>query len=891
MGQNQKMFEMAYPKSKIISINEKYSKSIIINPFKQKESFFSLSINAKVILNSNKSLVRVILITETGDEYLVLESNYMISEQNQMEYSDYGEETALLNGVVPGNIKIEIEDATILLETISYNNTTQNKLGSKDFTFRSKKIKNNQDIVKISILNKQIKKNGLLWIAGETPVSLMTYQQKKQLFGGTLPNLKGFDYYKGGIFNFTDAKSSKKGSASNIVSSFDWRNRHGQNWITSIKNQGSEGSCWAFGAMASLEAIINLYYNQHINKDLSEQAFVSCMWGIYRNYDIQGWPAPPLPQCGINSPTDVFCDVKNLGAVDEDCYPYSDVYDMFGLDNNNQACTTLTPNSCSICGSLCSDYLQRLWKIEDFKELDPPQSYYPINSWCELITEDSLKVNIIRNGPTAFCYSNWSHIMCFVGFGVINQGDMLDNYGLVPANDPLIGQVYWIAKNSWGAGWGENGYGKFFFDLNQDVSASVVKTPITQPASTNYNVVCTDSDGDGYCWWGIGKRPSNGCPVTSHLEEDGDDSNPLLGPYDANFNCTIISDCPSVPLIGTITQPTCTEATGSVVLGGLPVSGTWTLTRSPGGTPTTGSGTSTTISGLATGTHNYTVTDASGCTSPASGNVVIDAQPSTPISPTVGTITQPGCSVSTGSVILGGLPSGSWTINPGSIAGSGTSTTISGLATGTHNYTVTDASGCTSETSANVVINAQPIIPTIATSSIIDASLSTAIGGGNVTSDGGSAITERGVCWSTSINPTIVDSKTTDGTTPGSFTSIITDLINGVTYHIRAYATNCAGTGYGPDVTYTHNTTGIDNIKITEISVFPNPITGMLYIEYKNDNYETIKILNSQGVLLAKAKAISPRQQFDFSKYEYGLYILEFVKPSGEITRIKVIKL
>ena len=67
-------------------------------------------------LNSNNSLVRVILITETGDEYLVLESNYMISEQNQMEYSDYGEETAILNGVIPGSIRIEIEDASIILE-------------------------------------------------------------------------------------------------------------------------------------------------------------------------------------------------------------------------------------------------------------------------------------------------------------------------------------------------------------------------------------------------------------------------------------------------------------------------------------------------------------------------------------------------------------------------------------------------------------------------------------------------------------------------------------------------------------------------------------------------------------------------------------------------------
>jgi hypothetical protein len=175
MGQIQKSFEMAYPKSDNVSINENYSKSIIIYPFKQKESLFSLSLNARVQLNSNKSLVRVILITESGDEYLVLESYYMISELNQTEYSDYGEETALLNGVVPGSIKIEIEDASIFLGTFSYNNIFQNKKGSADFALCSKEIKKNQDIVKIDILNKQIKKKGYLWKAGETPVSLMTY--------------------------------------------------------------------------------------------------------------------------------------------------------------------------------------------------------------------------------------------------------------------------------------------------------------------------------------------------------------------------------------------------------------------------------------------------------------------------------------------------------------------------------------------------------------------------------------------------------------------------------------------------------------------------------------------------------------------------------------------
>ena len=75
--------------------------------------------------------------------------------------------------------------------------------------------------------------------------------------------------------------------------------------------------------------------------------------------------------------------------------------------------------------------------------------------------------------------------------------------------------------------------------------------------------------------------------------------------------------------------------------------------------------------------------------------------------------------------------------------------------------------------------------------------------GGNVTEEGAFAVTTRGVCWSTSSNPTIADSHTTDGSGLGSFTSTITGLTSGATYYVRAYATNNAGTAYGNQVTLT----------------------------------------------------------------------------------------
>lgn len=78
-----------------------------------------------------------------------------------------------------------------------------------------------------------------------------------------------------------------------------------------------------------------------------------------------------------------------------------------------------------------------------------------------------------------------------------------------------------------------------------------------------------------------------------------------------------------------------------------------------------------------------------------------------------------------------------------------------------------------------------------------------ATSGGTITSDGGAAVTARGVVWNTSGSPTTADNKTVDGEGPGEFTSKITRLDPGDTYYLRAYATNQAGTAYGAEKKFT----------------------------------------------------------------------------------------
>ena len=93
--------------------------------------------------------------------------------------------------------------------------------------------------------------------------------------------------------------------------------------------------------------------------------------------------------------------------------------------------------------------------------------------------------------------------------------------------------------------------------------------------------------------------------------------------------------------------------------------------------------------------------------------------------------------------------------------------------------------------------------PTLSTSSVNDVIQTTATSGGNIISDGGAAITSRGVCWGSATNPTVDNNKTLDGVGTGNFVSTITGLTPGSVYFIRAYATNSAGTGYGAVVSFT----------------------------------------------------------------------------------------
>jgi C1A family cysteine protease len=479
-----------------IQIDKAFSESQVVHQFKKTIRISRLTLGGAAILHGDNSLIRVILVEDDFHEYLVYEVYPLIIDSNSFQISEACEETCFLDAIVPYSLKIELIDASIHIDQIALFDSSQSgRLWSDDFEAQTQS-KLSKDFEKIRKINENIKKKSLQWIAGETNISQLTYEEKKKLFSrNKVPNLQGAEYYKGGILEINSGKDPwpfSDDGGSSLVEAFDWRNRHGADnpdspyydgdptgsgWITPVKRQGCS-HCWVFSPVHSTEAFVNLYFNQHLDLDLSEQDVASCSGGNAGCCD-GGYIGTALNH------------IINTGVVDESCFPYS--------------------ASCESCGYKCTD----------------PSEFIKIGGKLYPgYNEDEIKQAVIEYGPITCGISSWWHFMVLVGFD--------KDHG---------GKTVWIFKNSWGTGWGENGYGYLRVNINDLYGKYALLGPVTSLA-TSYSIGCYDMDNDGYYNWGISQIKPSSCPAESGLEKDCDDSNPYLGPFDTNGHCIELSEMP-----------------------------------------------------------------------------------------------------------------------------------------------------------------------------------------------------------------------------------------------------------------------------------------------------------------------------------------------------------
>jgi len=197
------------------------------------------------------------------------------------------------------------------------------------------------------------------------------------------------------------------------------------------------------------------------------------------------------------------------------------------------------------------------------------------------------------------------------------------------------------------------------------------------------------------------------------------------------------------------------------------------------------------------------------------------------------------------------------------------------------------------------------LLATVTTNPVTNIKNNSATCGGNVTSDGGSGVTERGVCWNTSGNPTTGVSHTHNGSGTGTFTSYLTGLKRNTRYYVRAYATNANGTSYGNQQTF--RTTGswtrgegnadsaytsppdeeamVGNMETPSespvLKLYPNPVRSTLTIAYDlSENSDVdLTVFNVNGVRLHHEHFNSQTPgtqnlQLNASSFPPGLYIV-----------------
>jgi phosphodiesterase/alkaline phosphatase D-like protein len=148
-------------------------------------------------------------------------------------------------------------------------------------------------------------------------------------------------------------------------------------------------------------------------------------------------------------------------------------------------------------------------------------------------------------------------------------------------------------------------------------------------------------------------------------------------------------------------------------------------------------------------------------------------------------------------------------------------------------------------------------VPVITTTAVTNVTASGATSGGNVTSDGNADVMAKGVCWSTGQSPTISDSHTSDGKGTGAFISTITGLNPGTTYHMRAYATNSEGTGYGNFISFASlgSTALTSTLDATSITTTAATLNGLV-----NPNYLSTTVTFEYGLTTTYGTSVAAAQ-------------------------------
>nr|XP_055053451.1 dipeptidyl peptidase 1 [Misgurnus anguillicaudatus] len=234
--------------------------------------------------------------------------------------------------------------------------------------------------------------------------------------------------------------------AAGLPERWDWRDVNGVSYVSPVRNQAACGSCYSFATMGMMEARVRIQTNNTQQPVFSPQQVVSCS-----EYS-QG--------CDGGFPYLIGKYIQDFGMVEEDCFPYT---------GDDSPCNI--PDKCT-----------RYYASD----------YHYVGGFYGGCSESAMMLELVRNGPMGVALEVYPDFMNYkegiyhhTGLGDSNNPFELTNHAVLLVGYGKChktGEKYWIVKNSWGAGWGENGFFRIRRGTDECAieSISVAATPIAK---------------------------------------------------------------------------------------------------------------------------------------------------------------------------------------------------------------------------------------------------------------------------------------------------------------------------------------------------------------------------------------------------------------------------
>ena len=407
-------------------------------PFPESRAVTGVAVSGKIIRHDPDYIVRILLRDRRGGEHLILESYEEICDGDTVLFSDYCEETALMDGIDADSVKVVARGATVQLDRLRYGRAAVSEAALRKSAARTAAALRNtlrrQQVQRIADrINEYNEKNNRLWRAGVTELALKPYEVKKRILNLDDESIsEGFEYYMGGILemgarNNTQNTKLASSTPSQYIDHFDWRNRHGKNWMTPVKDQQTTNFCHFFTCIGCLEALTNLYFNNDaIDLDLSEQYLVDRY--VSSGFIITDDSSDSIQINGVEEENKYIAleymkrTYRPLvmayygGVCDEVSYPFRGYATYYNEDDP-------------------VDMMEEVG-ITNYSTVTATYPYYNIPHYDSInqitIKEDTIKRALIEKGPlvSAVIWKNTNnrsanHAMALVGYGTIHAGDTI----------------------------------------------------------------------------------------------------------------------------------------------------------------------------------------------------------------------------------------------------------------------------------------------------------------------------------------------------------------------------------------------------------------------------------------------------------------------------------